>query len=260
MRPTHHPIRASRSGSPPFSPAARAPTSAVLPAPSIGRSRRSLPAPSTSAHRLVPVDPGTGDHRPPPPGRSPRRPDQGLDPVRLRRSRPDRAGAGSHRCGARADPCRRRVARAPEARPPGGADRGAASTAGHRQARAAPAPRARAHPLGLERLVLPICRLAGVDRPRVNLPIAVPGRPKPLIVDFAWPELRMVVEADSQRFHGDWSGPRSTGSAINCWRWWVAKPSVRPSSTGRGSGRLGRATAAADRGSPGGASAVRVSG
>ena len=57
---------------------------------------------------------------------------------------------------------------------------------------------------GLERLILPICRLAGVDRPRVNLPIAVPGRPKPLIVDSAWPELRMVVEADSQRFHGDW--------------------------------------------------------
>jgi hypothetical protein len=57
---------------------------------------------------------------------------------------------------------------------------------------------------GLERVVLPICRLAGVDRPRVNLPIAVPGRPRPLIVDFAWPELRMVVEADSQRFHGDW--------------------------------------------------------
>ena len=57
---------------------------------------------------------------------------------------------------------------------------------------------------GLERLVLPICRLAGVDRPRINLPIAVPGRPKPLIVDCAWPDLRMVVEADSQRFHGDW--------------------------------------------------------
>ena len=52
--------------------------------------------------------------------------------------------------------------------------------------------------------LLPICRLAGVERPRVNLPIAVPGRPKPLIVDFAWPALRMVVEADSQRFHGDW--------------------------------------------------------
>jgi hypothetical protein len=51
---------------------------------------------------------------------------------------------------------------------------------------------------------LPICRLAGVDRPLVNHPIPVPSRPKPLIVDFAWPEIRMVVEADSQRFHGDW--------------------------------------------------------
>ena len=51
---------------------------------------------------------------------------------------------------------------------------------------------------------LPICRLAGVERPLVNHPIVVPGRSKPLIVDFAWPALRMVVEADSQRFHGDW--------------------------------------------------------
>ena len=32
----------------------------------------------------------------------------------------------------------------------------------------------------------------------------MPGRSRPLTVDCAWPELRMVVEADSQRFHGDW--------------------------------------------------------
>jgi hypothetical protein len=51
---------------------------------------------------------------------------------------------------------------------------------------------------------LPICRLAGVERPKVNFPIYVPSQPKPLEVDFAWPSLRMVVEADSQRFHGDW--------------------------------------------------------
>jgi hypothetical protein len=56
----------------------------------------------------------------------------------------------------------------------------------------------------LERLVLPICRRAGVDRPHVNHAIAVPSRPKPLIVDLAWPDIGMVVEADSQRFHGDW--------------------------------------------------------
>jgi hypothetical protein len=57
---------------------------------------------------------------------------------------------------------------------------------------------------GLELLMLPIARAAKLDRPLVNHPIAVPGRSRPLIVDCAWPELRMVVEADSQRFHGDW--------------------------------------------------------
>ncbi len=56
----------------------------------------------------------------------------------------------------------------------------------------------------LELIFLPLWRAAGVERPLVNHPIAVPGRKKPLIVDFAWPEIRMVVEADSQRFHGDW--------------------------------------------------------
>lgn len=54
----------------------------------------------------------------------------------------------------------------------------------------------------LELLFLPICREAGVERPLVNHPIEAEDRT--LIVDFAWPELRMVVEADSQRFHGDW--------------------------------------------------------
>jgi very-short-patch-repair endonuclease len=53
-------------------------------------------------------------------------------------------------------------------------------------------------------LFLPIWREAGVERPRVNILIPVPGRQRPLTVDFAWPEIRMVVEADSQRFHGDW--------------------------------------------------------
>jgi len=56
----------------------------------------------------------------------------------------------------------------------------------------------------LEGLYLPICAQAGLDRPLVNLPVPVPGRTKPLSVDFAWPSLRMIVEADSQRFHGDW--------------------------------------------------------
>lgn len=56
---------------------------------------------------------------------------------------------------------------------------------------------------GLELLMLPIARMAGVGRPLVNHPIEV-GRGRPLTVDCAWPKLRMVVEADSQRFHGDW--------------------------------------------------------
>jgi hypothetical protein len=62
---------------------------------------------------------------------------------------------------------------------------------------------------GLELLMLPIASLAGVGRPQVNHPITVPGRERPLIVDFAWPGLRMAVEADSQRFHGDWERARA---------------------------------------------------
>lgn len=60
----------------------------------------------------------------------------------------------------------------------------------------------------LELRMLPLARQAGLGRPEVNHPIAVPGRERPLVVDFAWPELRMVVEADSQRFHGDWARAR----------------------------------------------------
>lgn len=57
----------------------------------------------------------------------------------------------------------------------------------------------------LEAVFLPIWRLAGVPRPRVNFPIAVPTGPRPLTVDLAWPEQRLAVELDSQRFHGDWA-------------------------------------------------------
>lgn len=56
----------------------------------------------------------------------------------------------------------------------------------------------------LEAALLPLCRAAGLPRPRVNFAVAVPTRRRPLIVDLAWPEVRMAVEADSQRFHGDW--------------------------------------------------------
>jgi hypothetical protein len=61
----------------------------------------------------------------------------------------------------------------------------------------------------LELRMLPIARTAGLERPRVNHPVEVPGRRGPLIVDFAWPQLRMAVEADGQRFHGDWERARA---------------------------------------------------
>ena len=54
----------------------------------------------------------------------------------------------------------------------------------------------------LELQFLPVWRRAGVERPLVNHPIQVEGRT--LVVDFAWPEHRVVIELDSQRFHGDW--------------------------------------------------------
>jgi hypothetical protein len=61
----------------------------------------------------------------------------------------------------------------------------------------------------LEPPMLRIARAAGIERPLVNHPVAVPQRSRPLVVDFAWPMLRMVVEADSQRFHGDWEHARA---------------------------------------------------
>ena len=56
----------------------------------------------------------------------------------------------------------------------------------------------------IEHLMVPISAHAGLERPLINHPVRVPGRAVPLIVDCAWPALRMVVEVDSQRFHGDW--------------------------------------------------------
>lgn len=55
-----------------------------------------------------------------------------------------------------------------------------------------------------ELLFIPVVAQAGLPRPLLNHPIVVPGRPEPLIVDLLWPEIRLVVELDSQRFHGDW--------------------------------------------------------
>ena len=67
-----------------------------------------------------------------------------------------------------------------------------------------------AHETGLARSwpevhFLPVCFLAGIPRPEQNHPVAVPVQPSPLVVDFAWPEIALAVELDSQRFHGDWA-------------------------------------------------------
>lgn len=56
----------------------------------------------------------------------------------------------------------------------------------------------------LERLFRPVWQLAGVPRPRINRLVAVPEGPRSLEVDLTWPEIRLAVELDSQRFHGDW--------------------------------------------------------
>lgn len=56
----------------------------------------------------------------------------------------------------------------------------------------------------LELLFIPVVEAAGLPRPLLNSPIEVPGRALPLTVDIHWPDIRFVVECDSQRFHGDW--------------------------------------------------------
>lgn len=55
-----------------------------------------------------------------------------------------------------------------------------------------------------ELYLIPLYRAAGLPRPRFNHPVPVPGRGKPLLVDLAWPEIRLAFELDTQRFHGDW--------------------------------------------------------
>ena len=56
-----------------------------------------------------------------------------------------------------------------------------------------------------EVLLLPICRMTALPRPQFNHPVEVPTQSRPLIVDLAWPEIRLAIELDSQRFHGDWA-------------------------------------------------------
>jgi hypothetical protein len=55
-----------------------------------------------------------------------------------------------------------------------------------------------------ELYLIPLYRNAGLPRPAFNHPVTVPGRAKPLIVDVAWPGIRLAFELDTQRFHGDW--------------------------------------------------------
>ena len=52
----------------------------------------------------------------------------------------------------------------------------------------------------MELLMLPIIRIAGLPRPLFNHLIPC----TPFTVDLVWPELRLVIELDSQRWHGDW--------------------------------------------------------
>ena len=59
----------------------------------------------------------------------------------------------------------------------------------------------------LELIVLPICRAAGVDRPSSTTDLGrLPAEAADRRLRLARP--RLVLEADSQRFHGDW-GRRS---------------------------------------------------
>ena len=51
-----------------------------------------------------------------------------------------------------------------------------------------------------ERRMLAVCRRFGIDEPLVNHRIDVGARI--FYADFCWPELRLVVEADSWRWHG----------------------------------------------------------
>ncbi len=53
----------------------------------------------------------------------------------------------------------------------------------------------------LEDVVLHVILSGGFERPDVNVPLHLEGRK--VIPDFRWPEQRLVVEADSARWHGN---------------------------------------------------------
>jgi Transcriptional regulator, AbiEi antitoxin/Protein of unknown function (DUF559) len=97
----------------------------------------------------------------------------------------------------------------------------------------------------LEALFLPLWRAAGIPRSLVNHPVAVPVGDSPLCVDFAWPAIRMAVEADSQRFHGDWAQAerdreRDQALALAGWACHRFVRKVVAEDTGRAAERLRR--------------------
>jgi hypothetical protein len=55
-----------------------------------------------------------------------------------------------------------------------------------------------------ELLLLPLCLEAGLPRPRLNHPVPFANGDRPITVDCAWPEIKLAIELDSQRYHGDW--------------------------------------------------------
>lgn len=54
----------------------------------------------------------------------------------------------------------------------------------------------------LEERFYAICAQAGLPRPHVNLPITLEDGGPHVVADFAWPELRLIVETDGWATHG----------------------------------------------------------
>jgi hypothetical protein len=55
---------------------------------------------------------------------------------------------------------------------------------------------------GLEERFYAICACAGLPLPRVNLPIVLDDGGPHVVADFAWPELKLIVETDGWATHG----------------------------------------------------------
>ena len=68
-----------------------------------------------------------------------------------------------------------------------------------------------------ERRMFSICRRFGVALPLVDHPIRVGGRL--FYGDFCWPDMSLIVEVDSWRWHGAGTPARRTPTAIRSSRW-----------------------------------------